>query len=228
MARTIIVGDVHGCRDELDRLLDHVGLTRSDRLFLVGDTVARGPDPCGVLEILRHARGLAVRGNHEDRLLRWRASGAPDTALGSAHRATARALRKKDWTLLDGFPLWLDLPEHDARIVHAGIIPGMPIEAQSPRVLMNIRGIGPRGEAIEQRGREPWGTRYEGPLHLIFGHNAQADVQIHPFATGIDTGAVYGGRLTALVLREGELVPNVSQRREALVSVPARKAYFPR
>jgi hypothetical protein len=53
MARTIIVGDVHGCLAELDALLEYVGFSRGDRLVSVGDLVVRGPDPTGVLDRLR-------------------------------------------------------------------------------------------------------------------------------------------------------------------------------
>jgi len=59
----------------------------------------------------------------------------------------------------------------------------------------------PRGEIIEKDGIVLWGRRYTGPPHVVFGHNAQLEPQLHPWATGIDTGVVYGERLTALVPR---------------------------
>ena len=63
MGRTIIVGDVHGCRDELERLLNHVGFGRRRRLIIVGDLVVRGPDPAGS-SISRSSGAKSVRGNH--------------------------------------------------------------------------------------------------------------------------------------------------------------------
>src|SRR5262245_22982185 len=107
MRRTIIVGDVHGCRDELERLLEHVGFVRGDQVVLVGDLVARGPDPCGTLELVRNVGAWSVRGNHEDKLLRWRAAKrrGVDMPLGAVHRATARKLKKRDWHLLRRLPL---------------------------------------------------------------------------------------------------------------------------
>src|SRR5204863_3459965 len=108
MGRTIIVGDVHGCRDELDALLDKVAFTMGDRLVFVGDLIARGPDSLGVLDIARHTGAEIVRGNHEEKLLAWRAKkhaharghGKRPDALGRTHAKVARALRKSDWRLL--------------------------------------------------------------------------------------------------------------------------------
>ena len=70
--RTIVIGDVHGCADELEALLEKLALKRGDRLFLVGDLVVRGPSPNRVLQLVREVGGVAVCGNHEWRLLKWR------------------------------------------------------------------------------------------------------------------------------------------------------------
>lgn len=257
MGRSIIVGDVHGCCDELEDLLSYVGFGRSDRLYFVGDLIVRGPKPRATLALVRELGGKAVRGNHEDRLLRWRRADAldehakehakkhakkvakaiasrpsvpPRKPIGPLTRKTAESLRKKDWELIESFPLWLDLPEHGVRIVHAGVVPGYAIQHQDPRVLMNIRslvraGVGWPIEASEERGQRSWAHWYEGPEHVVFGHNAKPTPEIARHATGIDTGAVYGGRLTAMVLREGEAAPSIEQRASVLVSVPARRAY---
>ena len=230
MARTVIVGDVHGCRGELEDLLAHVGFDAGDRLVMVGDLVVRGPDPAGTVDLIRRLGARAVRGNHEDRLLKWRArtSGVRGPGLGSMQRETVHALRRRHWEFFASLPLWIDLPEHGIRVVHAGVAPGIPIERQDPRVIMYVRSINPEGKPEERRGPVTWGERYEGPPHVVFGHNASEKPQVHPYATGIDTGCVYGGRLSAMVLREGEHVPPPASRHEVLVSVPARRSYFPR
>jgi hypothetical protein len=242
MGRTIIVGDVHGCREELESLLEYVGFGEKDALVMVGDLAVRGPDPHGTLALLRKLGARAVRGNHEDRLLRYRASLATDQKMqiGSMTRKTVEALTTKDWEYLERLPLWLDLPEHDVRVVHAGVVPGIPIDEQDPRALMYIRSLAPspKGppQAHEERGIQSWAHTYEGQPHIVFGHNAQIAPEIAEHATGIDTGAVYGGRLTAMVLRRassgdgerGEEVPPRAERESVLVSVPARRAYVTR
>ena len=224
MTRTIIVGDVHGCAAELDALLDRVHFALGDKLVLVGDLVARGPDSLGVLDIARRTGAVIVRGNHEQKLLDWRDD--PETQLSRIHLDVARSLRDVDWTLFDTAPLWVDLPEHGLRVVHAGVVPGVPIEEQHPRDLMQLRTLHVRGFAGGQEG-VLWGTLYAGPVHVLFGHNAMPGLQLHPFATGLDTGCVYGGSLTAMVLPDGVKVPrSIAARRALLVSQPAARVYF--
>src|SRR5215472_14519065 len=108
MGRTLIVGDVHGCARELEALLSRLAFTDGDRLIFVGDLVARGPDALGVLSVVRRTKAVFVRGNHEDKLLRWwtgtmaqlRGDAEPPRApaglgappvLGPAHASVAEA-----------------------------------------------------------------------------------------------------------------------------------------
>lgn len=230
MGRTVVVGDVHGTREELDALLAKVAFSEGDRLVLVGDLVARGPDPAGVVHTVRRLGGRVVRGNHEDRLLRLHRDGprALSPRLRKLYEECLQVLDADDLAWLASLPLWLDLPEHGARVVHAGLVPGLAIEAQAPRTLMYVRSV-VDGRPVEERGYPPWSVRYPGPIHVLFGHYAREEVMLHPYATGLDTGAVYGGRLTALVLDANEPVPSDPDERAAhLVQVRAKKAYWPR
>ena len=238
--RTIIVGDVHGCRSELEGLLDRVAFTSGDRLVFVGDLVARGPDSLGVLDVARRTGAIVVRGNHEQKLLDWRRArkewmhgeAAAKPPIGKMHRDIARSLRPVDWTLLETSPLFLDLPEHGARVVHAGLVPGIAFEEQSPQTLMRIRTV--RVPGTKKRGRtraKPmnvlWGATYDGPPQVVFGHNAAPGLQLHRWATGLDTGCVYGGCLTAMVLASGQRIPRVvAARRALLVAEPAARVWF--
>lgn len=240
--RTIIVGDVHGCRTELEDLLDRVAFASGDRLVFVGDLVARGPDSLGVLDVARRTGAIVVRGNHEQRLLDWREArsawmrgeAAAKPPIGRMHRDIARALRPVDWTLLESSPFYVELPEHELCVVHAGLLPGSRLEEQSPSTLMRLRTVRVRapakkGRASSRRKHENvlWGAAYAGPPHIVFGHNAAPGLQLHAWATGLDTGCVYGGRLTAMVLREGQKVPRtLALRREVLVSQPADRVWF--
>jgi hypothetical protein len=250
MGRTVVVGDVHGCAWELETLLDRVGFSSGDRLVFVGDLIARGPDSRGVLDIARRTGALIVRGNHEQKLLAWRAArrlwmeepfaafagrreiGALEEEsqpLGRMHREVARDLRPIDWTLLESSSYWLDLPEHGLRVVHAGVDPAVAFEKQKLATLLRIRSV-PVARVRKRRGPREWalwGACYQGPPQVVFGHNAAPGLQLHPWATGLDTGCVYGGRLTAMVLGEGQKVPRAYvARRRLLVSEPSRRIYF--
>lgn len=221
---TIIIGDVHGCAAELAELLERVGPSQADELCFVGDLVARGPDSRGVLRMVRELGARAVRGNHEERLLAARAArrkGEQGPRLGASHLSVFEALTEEDWAQLESLPLKIDLDQHSLSIVHAGVVPGVSWENQDPRMVTHLRSIGDDGTPSDRHGRL-WGSLYQGPPHIVFGHNARLDVQLHAYATGLDTGCVYGGKLTALVLPAGSAVPPVESRRDALVQVSAR------
>jgi hypothetical protein len=227
MSRTIIVGDVHGCSQELDALLSKLGLKPSDTLVFVGDLLNRGPDSTGVLRRVRELGARTALGNHEQRLIAARVSrahGKPGPRLGSSLERLMSELCEQDWQQIEAMPLKIDLPEQGLRVVHAGVVPGVPFETLDPVVVTRIRSIDEDGAPSEKWGT-PWGAKYRGPPHIVFGHNARAVPQLHPDATGLDTGCVYGGRLTALVLPAGAAVPPPAERAGVLVSVPAARAY---
>ncbi|MFO0673855.1 MAG: metallophosphoesterase [Polyangiaceae bacterium] len=222
--RTIIVGDVHGCCAELEALLARIGFSTGDRLVFVGDLIARGPDSLGVLAVARRTGAVIVRGNHEQKIIDWKEGNGRST-LGETHLEVAIAMRDVDWTLVETSPLWVDLPEHGARIVHAGLVPGVAIEEQDPAVLLHVRVVEPKGKGTG--GKVLWGAAYDGPPHVVFGHNALEGLQLHPWATGLDSGCVYGRALTAMVLDRGEPIPaNVNERRKKLVTQPAARVYY--
>ena len=219
MQRTLVIGDVHGCVRELEELLDACQATSSDQVVLVGDLVAKGPDSCGVLKLVRKLGARAVRGNHDHAVLRWHEPIMQETAppRGTQHLNIARQLDSDDWTLLLSLPLMLPLPELHAIIVHGGLVPGIALNEQAADLLMNMRTL--RADGTGSRRAEDgdlWGAHWPGPELVVFGHHATAGLQRHAHAIGLDTGCVYGGRLTALILPE-----------QRFVSVPAHAVYAP-
>jgi hypothetical protein len=227
MRRSVIIGDLHGCAAELDTLLDKIGLGADDRLCCVGDLVARGPDGIGVLRLLGKVGARSVLGNHDLKLraLRPRPGKKPPDKIPSSVANVFDKLEEQDWQLFDELPLYLDLPEHDLRIVHAGVVPNVPISEQDPWVLTNLRSFDADGKPSSQWSPTTWAAGYRGRPHVVFGHDARSRLQLHPCATGIDTGCVYGGELTALVLPPETQLPPPDDRRDLLVSVRARQAY---
>lgn len=216
--RTLIVGDVHGCREELEDLLREAGWEEDDDLVFVGDVVAKGPDSLGVVRLARRLGARGVRGNHDQHCLRWweaRQTGEPPPELRDAHQLVADVLDDDDWRWLAALPLWLELPDHDALVVHAGLLPDVALEEQDPYDLMNMRSILEDGTASRDYDEgEPWATHWPGPRLVVFGHDAVRGLQRHPHAFGLDTGCVYGGWLTGVWLPDRDLV-----------SVPARETW---
>lgn len=203
MRRTLLIGDVHGCNDELGELLKTSGWTSDDRLVLVGDLVAKGPDSAGVVQRARELGALAVLGNHDAHLLDVRAG----LSKKAHHSKLAATMSEADWKYLDALPLWLDFPELNCLVVHAGLIPGLELARQPKHVLLNVRSIDVDGHAsMRVDGGVPWGSRWPGPRHVVFGHDALRGLQQHAHATGLDTGCVYGRELTGLWLPAHRLV----------------------
>jgi hypothetical protein len=216
--RTLIVGDVHGCREELEDLLGESGWEEGDQLVQVGDLVAKGPDSLGVVRLMRRLGGRAVRGNHDQHCLKWwdaKRAGDDLPRLKPAHQRVADELADEDWRWLADLPFWIELPEHDALVVHAGLLPDVPLEDQDSDDLMNMRSIlddGTTSRSYEEG--TPWASVWPGPRLVVFGHDAVRGLQSRPHSMGLDTGCVYGGWLTGLWLPDRDLV-----------SVPARATY---
>jgi hypothetical protein len=222
MGKTIVIGDVHGCLVELKELLAACEYQPGDDVVFVGDLVARGPDSLGVLELIRNIGARSVLGNHDHALLLLRkalhADVKPPVIISRSRLAVSLELRSDDWKFLETLPLFIRLPDYQAVVVHAGLVPGIPIENQDPYLLMNIRTVTPDGKGSEEKTDGVlWGTLWKGPETVIFGHHASRGLQKHPYAIGIDTGCVYGGRLTAYLLAD-----------RRFVSVEAKQIYSPK
>jgi bis(5'-nucleosyl)-tetraphosphatase (symmetrical) len=201
MRDVLFVGDVQGCAAELRDLLDTAGFERQrHRLALCGDLINRGPDSAGVLDLVRSLDALTVVGNHEVALLEGRKT------------ETLDQVRKQLGASLEDWLAWFrSLPTFicgDGYIlVHAGIAPGKRPEECTREELTELRMVGDR----------PWFDFWRGPETVIFGHWAQRGRVDLPLCKGLDTGCVYGGRLTGLWWPRLEWV-----------SVPARRCWFDR
>jgi len=204
---TLFVGDVQGCALELQDLLEVVRFDETrHRLALCGDLVNRGPDSAGVLALARRLPALTVIGNHEVALLAGKRTPSLDTVraqLGDSLRGWLRWLEARPlFVREDGFIL-----------VHAGIAPGKRPEQCTREELTEIRTVDGR----------PWFDSWPGPETVIFGHWAQRGKVDLPLCKGLDTGCVYGGRLTGLWWPRLEWVSVPARRRWFTKAEPARE-----
>ena len=202
--RTIVVGDIHGCYDELRTLLEKAALGRADRVVSVGDLVVKGDKNREVLDLfIEDERFSAVLGNHDRALRRyWR--GEPVALKESQERALgelAAADEARYSAYLQSLPLTLDLGSH--LVVHAGLRPGVALAAQSIEDLTELRTLG--GDRASRDG-VPWYEVYDGEQTVLFGHWPAPEPRRGPRAIGLDTGCVYGFQLTAYVVETGEFL----------------------
>ncbi len=227
--RVYAVGDCHGCLEALrglraailaDSARADAEAPRADRRVVVylGDYIDRGPDSRGVVELLIGAplagfESVHLRGNHEAFLCGfldgeevaavWMMNGGSETLRSygldvaainrpwpggdapALRAALAAAVPEAHRAFLDG--LALSHIEGDYFFAHAGVRPGVPLERQEENDLLWIR--------------EPFlGSTADHGKVVVHGHSAAAEVAVRANRIGIDTGACYGGKLTALVL----------------------------
>ena len=226
-----IIGDVHGCAEELNGLLDRLGYTGTPRrhadgrkAVFLGDLVDRGP---GIVEVLRTAMSmvragtaLCVPGNHEMKLLRKLRGKNVKLTHGIAQ--TLEQLGREPPELAGEVAAFIDdLVSHyvldGGRLVVAHA--GMKAELQG-RGSGAVREFALYGETTGETDeyglpvRYPWASEYRGRATVVYGHTPVPEAEWLNNTICIDTGCVYGGKLTALRWPERELV-----------QVPARQLY---
>jgi protein phosphatase len=231
-----IIGDVHGCYDELSELLSQLGYQQTGwdwlppegrKAIFVGDLVDRGPNSPAVLrtvmEMVANQHALAVPGNHDVKLLKKLQGGNVKIQHGLAE--TVAQLEGESEEFLEALKLFLDgLISHyvldDGKLVVAHA--GMREELQG-RSSGRVRSFALYGETtgeIDEYGlpvRYPWAEDYRGKAMVVYGHTPVPEAEWLNNTIDIDTGCVFGGKLTALRYPERELV-----------AVPAKSEYSER
>ncbi|MBW1775980.1 MAG: serine/threonine protein phosphatase [Deltaproteobacteria bacterium] len=197
------VGDIHGCADKLSALVDKIDLDPvRDLLVFIGDYVDRGPASYEVVDFLidlktRVKNVVFIKGNHEDMLLKYLSGHDRFTYLMNGGQSTldsylkrkAPGMRhpipKSHLAFYDSLILYHETPEF--LFVHAGIRKQIPLERQDTDDLLWIRS-----EFIK--------SDYDFKKRVVFGHTPFRQPLVMPNKIGIDTGAVYGNKLTCVKL----------------------------
>lgn len=202
-SRTIVVGDIHGCYDELMALMEKVNLGDKDRVVSVGDLITKGPKSREVLQLfMTDPRFTTVIGNH-DLALRRKWNGE-NIELKPAQKETHKELRaEKDAyaSFFNRVPFTIDLDTH--LVVHAGLRPNVELYSQTSGDMTRLRTLGPDRESEEGT---PWYHVYHGDKVVLFGHWPAPEPRRGKKAIGLDTGCVYGYNLTAYIIEEDEFV----------------------
>jgi bis(5'-nucleosyl)-tetraphosphatase (symmetrical) len=233
----VFIGDVQGCADELEDLLGALPYDAArQRLLFVGDLVNRGPASARTLRRVIELGADSVLGNHDLHLLAAAADQRTPSARDTIGDVLSAADRDELLAWLRRRPLVLEW--RDIVLVHAGLHPAwsnpkavarpleeriargdLPLEDENLRFLTRVRycdAAGRRSEADGDPGPgwAPWDRFYRGERTVVCGHWATRGVVITPRLRALDSGCVWGGKLTAWVAEE-----------DRIVSVPARRAY---
>lgn len=235
-----VIGDVHGCREELEMLLDRLGyaLVRDGegravdaahpdgrRAVFVGDVIDRGPDSPGVLRLVMgmvaNANALCVSGNHEAKLAR--ALGRGDVKATHGLQETLEQLSREDEAFVietrqfcDALVAHYVLDDGKLVVAHAGLK-----EKYHGRASGRVRAFALYGDTSGETDdfglpvRYPWAEDYRGSATVLYGHTPVPEVEWINNTMCLDTGCVFGGSLTALRYPEREIV-----------SVPSLRMYY--
>ena len=249
MKRTVVIGDVHGCFGELMDLLDKLSYSpQKHDLILLGDLLDRGPQSQEVVQWVMRNQVNGVRcvaGNHDDKYFRYykhylKRRAHPNYEIpmkfGLPKLQIFNSLADEELEFLGSLPAYLHLEESNWLVVHAGLEPRKPLEDQTYGKMTHIRYVNPetlKTASLDDNYNPPpgsvyWTELYELPYNVVYGHNVHSKTQpevvvssIGAQLVGIDTGACFGGRLTAFFVPErgGSVTP------ESFVQVPARAVY---
>jgi polynucleotide kinase-phosphatase len=225
-----IIGDIHGCSAELEALLAKLGYVDGTHpegrtAVFVGDLVDRGPDSPGVLRrvmgMVASGDALCVPGNHENKLGRWLAGRKVQPTHGLAEtieqlEGESEEFRARVREFIDGLVSHYVLDEGRLVVCHAGL-PEKYHGRTSGRVRSHALYGDTTGETDEfgLPVRYPWAEDYRGRAAVVYGHTPVPNTSWINNTICLDTGAVFGGKMTALRWPERELV-----------DVPAEKVWY--
>lgn len=235
-----IIGDIHGCYEELLELLEELGYQRDEqnrlshpmerKMAFVGDLTDRGPHSLEVIHlvydiVIGQKQGFYVPGNHCDKLYRYflgnkvQQRHGLETTVAEYQKLSNRdkeEVRQKMITLYESAPLYLKLNELNVVIAHAGI-PEKYIGRNDKKVKTFVLYGDITGKKLPDGRpvRRDWAQNYHGRYWIVYGHTPVLEARFVNQTVNIDTGCVFGNKLTAFQLPE-----------ESIVSVPSHQPFM--
>jgi len=209
MNNLIVYGDIHGCYDEFISLRNKINPHTNDIEICVGDLLTKGYDSIKTLDFVI-ANGIkSVLGNHEDKILRYlkhdKLLKQNPIKLDNDEHSIINNLTNQHISYLTQLPLFLQY--YNITIVHGGIHNNMDLNnllKREKEQVLRMRYLD-QDEKYLALGKEDensifWADIYNGNQgFVVYGHNWTNEVKRSKYAIGIDTGCVYGNKLTAVV-----------------------------
>lgn len=225
-----IIGDIHGCYDELIQLLSKLNYSFQDgipvhqegrKVAFIGDAMDRGPNSLKVLDLLfrlqdkRHL--IYSPGNHCNKLYRFTKGNRVQVTHGlettvaeinSLSKNKQEEFLKRYQVFYENLPLYVKLDKHNLILAHAGIRENL-IDSKNRKKIRSFVLYGditgeklPNGRPV----RKDWAKKYTGKPFIVYGHTPVLQARFVNRTVNIDTGCVFGGKLTALRYPELETV----------------------
>ena len=197
--RLLAVGDIHGCLDQLKALMMKVAPTREDQVVFLGDYVDRGPASCSVIDyLIAFGKSLPatifLRGNHDQMFADYLNGREPTAFFMNGGLKTLNSYQSSgQWPIPASHRTFLgallnSYETEDYIFVHAGLRPGIPLAEQDVSDLLWIR-------------REFVTSGYDWGKTVVYGHTPVEEPLLTEARMGLDTGCVYGRKLTCCHVR---------------------------
>ncbi len=234
--RVIIYGDIHGCLDELKKLRKKIKPRDGDIEISVGDLVNKGPQSIETLRYIQKKGILSVVGNNEIKIMKFykkskqKGEGFLKT-LRNFEQQVLSTMSVQDYHFLKSLPYFIKIK--NLTILHGGIPNGVKLRDSmsddDKEALTLMRYLDKDYHPIPYKNIEDrsafWSEVYNGREgFIVFGHHPFKEPKIEEHAIGIDTGAVYGGYLSAIVFNQNSLGVDIKNYR--IYNVESAKDYF--
>lgn len=233
--RIIIYGDIHGCLDELVALRTQIQAKSEDLEICVGDIMTRGPKSLEALRYIKDENILSIRGNNDDMFLRLRDELIKEKDEELAERYTLeysilKLMSTEDFTIIEEMPFYYKIK--NLTVIHGGIQPDMSLDEANGdelQLLTRISYLDDSHKYVKPRDRDKqvrhWSDVYDGREgFIVYGHHVFKEAKLEKYSLGIDTGCVFGKKLTAAIFDMSNDVIDISGH--VLISQPAFDTHF--
>lgn len=232
MNKLIIYGDIHGCYDEFINLRKKINPLKGDIEVCVGDIITRGKDSIKTLRYIQEHDIKSVLGNHEDKIIRYlqheKVALKNPVVLDEDEQNIVNNLNSKDIDFLMSLPLCMKF--ENITILHGGLKNSYDLDnltRNEKSKILRMRYLDNNQNFItfgkEKNDSIFWADLYDGNQgFVVYGHQWFQEVKINQFAVGIDTGCVYGNKLTAVVF-EYDCIKQVINKKYKIFEIMKNK-----
>ena len=216
--KIIIYGDLHGCLDEFIALREKIQPSPDDREIVIGDILDRGPHSNELFRYVRENGIESILGNHEYKYLRYKKHNDKFIETGKKNPMKFDENKLKifngfdagDLGFLESLPFFIKIDK--LTLLHAGILNYIDLESAQKKDLEKLLWIRylkdestPLALGTEDESSTFWSELYDGKQGIIiYGHEPFKEVKVDTYSLGIDTGCVYGNKLSACIIPDSK------------------------